>query len=85
MSQPTDNHLPPHPDNHPPPKILRNHGPIGDQMVVEYSLPGLRRAHVRVPYQSWRNGEHRHVGKALADSLAEIDLQTAKRLGKLPS
>jgi hypothetical protein len=76
--------IPPHPIKHPPPKIIHNHGPVGDVVRVEYSLPGLRRATVSVPYQRWREGGHSGVGDALAATLAELDLQHKRRADRLP-
>lgn len=64
----------PAPTAAPPPKILSNQPRNAAVMHVEYSLPGLRRAVVHVPYDRWQAGGHAKVGQAVADMLSGLGL-----------
>lgn len=74
----------PDPINQPPPKILSNKPRDSRTMHVEYSLPGLKRAVVAVPFDRWQAGGHAPVGAALAQMMAELDLQRIPQPDTLP-
>lgn len=53
----------------PPPKIIDLDFDAGGDVLVTWSLPGLRRAVVRMPYAVWLEGKGQTIGKLLTDSL----------------
>lgn len=67
-----------------PPRIADNRPRDADTMHVEYVFADGRRAVVNVPADRWREGGHTPVGPALAAMLAELDLQHARAVARVP-
>lgn len=64
------------PDEKPQPPFIIAHEVDGDRgILVTWSLPGLRRATVRVPVDAWLNGDHVTLGSALADHPSNVLIQ----------
>lgn len=59
------------PDQTPQPPFIVGHEIDGDRgVLVTWSLPGLRRATVRVPVDAWLSGDHAALGDMLAERSA---------------
>ena len=55
-----------------PPKVLWQSPGHSNTVTVTFALPGLRRADVSVPYDSWLEGHHLPVGAMLASFLDDM-------------
>lgn len=64
----------PAPIKAPPPKIISLQFDTNGDVLVTWSLPGLRTATVRMAYLDWLEGKGLTIGKALTQMLADAGL-----------
>lgn len=64
----------PAPVTAPPPKIIALDFDSDGDVLVTWSLPGLLRATVRLPYLVWLNGGGLTIGKALTQDALKAGL-----------